>query len=98
MASMEEENKMLKLNWLKKTAGQDHDFRKQLDSLESEILKDLGNKTREIKILAKLVKTSKRGITKANNTIGEMNTKMKLREEEIHLLEEKIMSLQNTIK
>ena len=98
MASMEEENKMLKLNMLKKTIGQDQDLRQEIDNLENEILNDLGKRTLEIKRLEKQYKKSKNETTKANNTIGELNTKMKLRNEEIHLLEEKILSLQQNIK
>ena len=98
MASLEEENKMLKLNALKKQVGNDKDLQKEMDNLENEILNDLGKRTVEIKKLGVQLKKSKLETVKANKVIGELNSKLKLREEEIHLLEEKILSLQKNIK
>lgn len=98
MASLEEENKMLKLNLLKKRIVNDEDLQKEVETLENEILEDLGKRTIEIKRLNLQLKKSKLETLKANKVIGELNSKMKLREEEIHLLEEKILSLQQSIK
>lgn len=98
MASLEEENKMLKLNSLKKELRNDTELQKEMDNLENEILNDLGKRTVEIQRLNVQLKKSKLETVKANKTIGELNSKMKLREEEIHLLEEKILSLQRNIK
>ena len=98
MASLDEENKMLKLNSLKKKIVNDNDLKKEVDNLENEILNDLGKRTIEINRLNKSLKKSKYETIKANKVIGELNSKLKLREEEIHLLEEKILSLQTNIK
>ena len=98
MASLEEENKMLKLNSLKKRVGNDEDLQKEVDTLENEILDDLGKRTIEIKRLTNQLKKSKMETSKANKTIGELNSKLKMREEEIQLLETKILSLQQSIK
>lgn len=98
MASLEEENKMLKLNALKKRVVGDKGLQKEVDTLEREVLEDLGKRTIEIKRLGLQLKKSKLETVKANKVIGELNSKMKLREEEVHLLEEKILSLQRSIK
>jgi hypothetical protein len=98
MASLEEENKMLKLISLKKRIGNDEDLQKEVDTLENEILDDLGKRTIEIKRLSNQLKKSKMETLKANKVIGEVNSKLKLREEEIVLLEDKILSLQISIK
>ena len=89
---------MLKLNSLKKELRNDTELQKEMDNLENEILNDLGKRTVEIQRLNVQLKKSKLETVKANKTIGELNSKMKLREEEIHLLEEKILSLQRNIK
>lgn len=98
MASLEEENKMLKLNSLKKRILDDKDLQKEVETLENEVLEDLGKRTLEIKRVNLKLKKSKMETVRANKTIGELNSKMKLREEEVHLLEEKILSLQESIK
>lgn len=69
-----------------------------MDTLENEILDDLGKRTIEIKRLTNQLKKSKMETSKANKTIGELNSKLKMREEEIQLLETKILSLQQSIK
>jgi chromosome segregation ATPase len=98
MASLEEENKMLKLNSLKKRIGNDEDLQKEVDTLENEVLDDLGKRTIEIKRLGNQLKKSKLETNRANKVIGELNSKLKMREEEIQLLEAKILSLQQSIK
>jgi hypothetical protein len=98
LMTLEEENKMLKINSLKKNILDDDMLRKEVDKLEGEIINEMGNKTQEIKKFSKLLKKSKMETDKANKTIGEMNSKLKMRAEEINILEDKVMSLQNSIK
>lgn len=95
---MEEENKMLKVNMLKKQNGTTPGIKTELENLENEMLHDLGKKTLSIKKLRKELKESERETRKANDRIGELNAKLKMREEEIEIHEEKITSLQTTIK
>lgn len=98
LMTLEEENKMLKINSLKKNILDDDMLRKEVDKLENEIINEMGNKTQEIKKFSKLLKKSKMETDKANKTIGEMNSKLKMRGEEVNILEDKVMSLQNSIK
>lgn len=96
--SLEEENKMLKVNMLKKQFGNDSQLKDDLENLESQMLHDLGKKTLNINKLRKELKDSERETRKANERIGQVNAKLKMREEEIEIHEEKITSLQITIK
>ena len=92
------ENQRLKLEQLKKESTSNKPLKNRILELEATFNGDLGNKSVMIKERDRNIKQLTNEVKRMNMKLADSDKKMKLREDEISLLEEKILGLQKTIR
>ena len=92
------ENQKLKVEGLKKAASSNRPLKKQISDLESGFRKEMGNKALMLKEKERETLKLTNELKRTKMKLADAESKMKLREDEISLLEEKILGLQKNIR
>ena len=92
------ENQKLKLDQLKKAAGSSKPLKNRIKELEETFNEELGSKTVLVKEKDRSIRQLTNEVKRMKMKLTDADKKMKLREEEISLLEEKILGLQKNIR
>jgi chromosome segregation ATPase len=92
------ENQKLKLIQLKKAAGSSKPLKNRIKELEETFNEEIGSKTVLVKEKDRSIRQLTNEVKRMKMKLTDADKKMKLREEEISLLEEKILGLQKNIR
>ena len=95
---LSDEYRELKLQKLKHSARNDKGLKKKVEELEIEFREELSGRDNEIRMLSGEFKSLENEMNRAVKREKEKDTKVRIRDEEISLLEEKILGLQKTIR
>lgn len=93
-----DQNNNLKIHQIKKASGNDKTLRNRINEIERDFHTNLSSKDQVLRAKEKDLRRAQNESRRFKGIITEMETKMKLREEEISLLEEKILGLQKNIR
>lgn len=88
----------MKLNRLREDSGSSRPLKQRISDIESTFKEELGSKTLEIKDKDRRLRQSLNEVKRLKLRLADSEKKMSLREDEISLLEEKILGLQKNIR
>lgn len=95
---LSDEYRELKLQKLKLATRGDKELKKKVEEIEMEFRDELSGRDGEIRMLSGELKKVENERNRVLKKLEEMETRLRIRDEEISLLEEKILGLQKTIR